>query len=69
MFVVQVMFLLNVVQVMFCEFPDALLCGEVHCVEVEFSNVGSVPLHHLRVSTSNPNFLTFGSGPRENLPK
>ncbi|XP_076470015.1 trafficking protein particle complex subunit 8-like [Babylonia areolata] len=58
-----------ILSVMFCEFPEALLCGEVHCIEVEFTNVGSVPLHRLRVATSNPNFFTFGSGPPEDLPK
>ncbi|XP_070190978.1 trafficking protein particle complex subunit 8-like isoform X2 [Littorina saxatilis] len=58
-----------ILNVTFCEFPEALLCGEVHCIEVEFSNAGTVPLRNVRVAASNPNFFTFGSGPDAELPK
>nr|KAG5712685.1 hypothetical protein BaRGS_029740 [Batillaria attramentaria] len=58
-----------ILNVAFCDFPEALLCGEVHCVEVEFSNTGTVPLRNLRVSASNPHFFTFGCGPETELPK
>ncbi|XP_025115248.1 trafficking protein particle complex subunit 8-like isoform X3 [Pomacea canaliculata] len=58
-----------ILNVMFCEFPDALLCGEVHCVEVEFSNIGKVPLRNLRVVSSLASFFTFGCGKESELPK
>jgi hypothetical protein len=56
-------------QVTFCDFPEVLLCGEVHCIEVEFFNKGTVPLHKVRVATSSPAFFTFGTGPEEELPR
>lgn len=58
-----------ILNVSFCDFPEALLCGEVHCVEVQFFNVGTVPLRNLRVAASNPDFFTFGCGPSMELPK
>ncbi|XP_050396209.1 trafficking protein particle complex subunit 8 isoform X1 [Patella vulgata] len=56
-----------ILQVNFCDFPDALLCGEVHCIEIEFTNCGRSPLRTLKLTTSHPEFCTFGVG--SDLPK
>lgn len=47
-------------QVTFCNFPKMLLCGEVHPVTLQFTNVGSSPLHKLKITSTNPEFYTFG---------
>ncbi|XP_041376116.1 trafficking protein particle complex subunit 8-like isoform X2 [Gigantopelta aegis] len=56
-----------ILEVNFCDFPDSLLCGEVHCIEIEITNSGRSPLHRLKVTSSDPTFFTFGSG--RDLPK
>lgn len=48
-------------QVSFCQFPQTLLCGEVHAIMLQFTNIGSSPLHKLKVGSSNPEFFTLGS--------
>jgi hypothetical protein len=48
-------------QVSFCNFPQTLLCGEVHAIMLQFTNIGSSPLHKLKVGSSNPEFFTLGS--------
>lgn len=48
-------------QVSFCQFPLTLLCGEVHAIMLQFTNIGSSPLHKLKVGSSNPEFFTLGS--------
>ena len=45
----------------FTGFPDNLLCGEVQHISVEFRNSGKLPLHQLKVASTNPEFFTFGS--------
>lgn len=47
-------------QVSFCNFPRTLLCGEVHAVMLQFTNVGSSPLHRLKVASTCPAFFTLG---------
>ncbi|XP_060083234.1 trafficking protein particle complex subunit 8-like [Ylistrum balloti] len=47
-------------QVSFCNFPRTLLCGEVHAVMLQFTNVGSSPLHKLKVASTCPEFFTLG---------
>lgn len=54
-------------QVSFCDFPDSLLCGEVHCIEMEVRNTGRSPLHQLKVTSTHPDFFTFGCS--QDLPK
>ncbi|XP_052816266.1 trafficking protein particle complex subunit 8-like isoform X2 [Mya arenaria] len=49
-----------ILQVSFLNFPKTLLCGEVHPVTVTFTNVGSTPLHRLKLATSNPKYLVLG---------
>ncbi|XP_005105619.1 trafficking protein particle complex subunit 8 [Aplysia californica] len=53
--------------VVFCDFPENLLCGEVQCIEIEFTNSGKSPLQNLRVTSSHPRFFTFGRN--SELPK
>ncbi|XP_076111682.1 trafficking protein particle complex subunit 8-like isoform X2 [Mytilus galloprovincialis] len=48
-------------QVSFCNFPQTLLCGEVHAIMLQFTNIGSSPLHKLKVGSSSPEFFTLGS--------
>lgn len=48
-------------QVNLCNFPQTLLCGEVHSILIEFSNQGSIPLKNLKVASNNPSFFTLGS--------
>lgn len=36
------------------------MCGEVQCVEMEFTNVGKVSLKSLKVTSNYPGFFTFG---------
>ncbi|GFR74415.1 trafficking protein particle complex subunit 8 [Elysia marginata] len=52
-----------ILEVSFLDFPESLLCGEVQCIEVEFTNKGKSPLHGLRVTSSHPRFFTFGLFP------
>lgn len=47
-------------QVSFCNFPKSLLCGEVHAVMLQFTNIGTSPLHKLKLATSTPEFITLG---------
>ncbi|KAJ8303460.1 hypothetical protein KUTeg_019856 [Tegillarca granosa] len=47
-------------QVSFCNFPRTLLCGEVHAIMLQFTNIGSSALHNLKVTSTNPEFFTFG---------
>ncbi|KAK3085582.1 hypothetical protein FSP39_005648 [Pinctada imbricata] len=47
-------------QVTFCNFPGTLLCGEVHAVMLQFTNIGSSPLHKLKLASTNPEFITLG---------
>lgn len=47
-------------QVFFLRFPTALLCGEIRKSYVEFYNVSSVALCGLRVTSTHPDFFTFG---------
>ncbi|CAL1544174.1 unnamed protein product [Lymnaea stagnalis] len=54
-------------EVVFCDFPENLLCGEVQCLEIEFTNSGRSPLTALRVTSTHPRFLTFGRN--SDLPK
>ena len=42
-------------------FPKTLLCGEVHLVTVTFANIGSKPLHKLKLVTTNPKYLVLGT--------
>lgn len=53
-------FFINIFQVSFCNFPRTLLCGEVHAVMLQFTNIGSSALHNLKVTSTNPEFFTFG---------
>uniref|UniRef100_A0A7N6B0E5 Trafficking protein particle complex 8 n=1 Tax=Anabas testudineus TaxID=64144 RepID=A0A7N6B0E5_ANATE len=48
-------------EVFFLQFPTALLCGEIRKAYVEFCNVSGVALSGLRVSSTHPDFFTFGS--------
>ena len=48
-------------------FPKTLLCGEVHPVSLNFTNMGSSPLHNLKVALSNPKFFTLGD--HSDIPK
>jgi len=48
-------------QVSFVNFPKTLLCGEVHLVTVTFANIGSKPLHKLKLVTTNPKYLVLGT--------
>lgn len=54
-------------QVAFCDFPESLLCGEVRCIEIEFTNAGKSPLQSLRITSTHPRFFTFGRN--SELPK
>ncbi|KAI8746612.1 trafficking protein particle complex subunit 8 [Biomphalaria glabrata] len=54
-------------EVVFCDFPEHLLCGEVQCIEIKFTNIGRSPLTSLRVTSTHPRFFTFGSSAE--LPK
>ncbi|ESO86902.1 hypothetical protein LOTGIDRAFT_202689, partial [Lottia gigantea] len=56
-----------ILEVNFCDFPETLLCGEVHCIELEFTNSGRSPLQKLQLTSSQPEFCTFGVG--SDLPK
>ncbi|XP_071092381.1 trafficking protein particle complex subunit 8-like isoform X2 [Haliotis cracherodii] len=56
-----------ILEVSFCDFPDSLLCGEVHCIEMEVRNTGRSPLHQLKVTSTHPDFFTFGCS--QDLPK
>ncbi|XP_061162581.1 trafficking protein particle complex subunit 8-like isoform X1 [Saccostrea echinata] len=47
-------------QVSFCNFPKSLLCGEVHAVMLQFTNIGTSPLHKLKLASSTPEFITLG---------
>ena len=54
-------FVLSVIfQVSFCNFPRTLLCGEVHGVMLQLTNVGSSPLHKLQVTSTSPEYFTLG---------
>ena len=55
-------------QVSFCNFPRSLLCGEIHAVMLQFTNIGSSPLHKLKVASTQPEFFTLG-GKNGQLPK
>ena len=50
-------------QINFTGLPSTctMLCGEVRQVSIEFKNTGTLPLHKLYVSTTNPEFFTLGS--------
>ncbi|XP_048756747.2 trafficking protein particle complex subunit 8-like isoform X2 [Ostrea edulis] len=54
-------------QVSFCNFPKSLLCGEVHAVMLQFTNIGTSPLHKLKLASSTPEFITLGG--QGELPK
>lgn len=54
-------------QASFVNFPKTLLCGEVHPVSLNFTNMGSSPLHNLKVALSNPKFFTLGD--HSDIPK
>ncbi|KAM3876034.1 trafficking protein particle complex subunit 8 [Diretmus argenteus] len=47
-------------EVFFLQFPTALLCGEIRKAYVEFCNVSCVALCGLRVTSTHPDFFTFG---------
>ncbi|CAG5114906.1 unnamed protein product [Candidula unifasciata] len=47
-------------EVVFCDFPENVLCGEVQCIEIEFTNVGKSSLKSLKVISTHPRFFTFG---------
>ncbi|RUS81108.1 hypothetical protein EGW08_011148, partial [Elysia chlorotica] len=49
-----------ILEISFLDFPESLLCGEVQCIEVEFTNKGKSPLQNLMVTSSHPRFFTFG---------
>ena len=48
-------------QVSFCNFPKSLLCGEVQAVMFQFTNIGTSPLHKLKLATCTPEFITLGN--------
>ena len=46
-------------QVTFTNMPSQMLCGEVQQVGVQFENIGDLPLKHLKVASTHPDFFTF----------